>query len=132
MSESDPIIEFRPSGSTGRGAARSSSGPAPADSHAPLTAFNRQELSLILRLYGRMVAAGEWRDYAIDIGRDTACFSIFRRTSESPLYRIVKTPKLARKQGAYAVVATGGVILKRGADLARVLAVLDKPRLVDR
>lgn len=79
-----------------------------------------------------MVAAGEWRDYAIDIGRDTASFSVFRRTSESPLYRIVKTPKLARKQGAYAVVATGGVILKRGADLARVLAVLDKPRLVER
>ena len=91
----------------------------------PVT-FNRRELDQILRLYGAMVAAGEWRDYAIDHLRDRAVFSVFRRTSEVPLFQIVKVPKLARKQGAYAVVATGGVIQKRGHELARVLAVFDK------
>lgn len=91
-----------------------------------VTAFNRQELADILAVYGRMVAAGEWRDYALDMGRETACFSVFRRTSEVPLYRIEKTPKLARKQGAYSVIAASGLILKRGADLKRVLGVLDK------
>lgn len=133
MSESDPIIELRPAGSA-RAANRSGGGNSGSGTQesAAVTAFNRQELSLILRLYGRMVAAGEWRDYALDMGRDTASFSVFRRTSESPLYRIVKTPKLARRQGAYSVVAAGGLVLKRGADLARVLAALDKPRLVER
>ncbi|MCU0954250.1 MAG: DUF2794 domain-containing protein [Hyphomicrobium sp.] len=91
-----------------------------------MTAFNRQELSAIMAVYGRMVAAGEWRDYAIDLNRDKAVFSVFRRTTEYPLYRIEKTPRLARKQGAYSVVSTTGLILKRGHDLARVLAVLDK------
>lgn len=76
-----------------------------------------------------MVAAGEWRDYAIDFLRDQAVFSVFRRTSEAPLYRIEKTPRLARRQGAYSVVAAGGLILKRGPDLARVLAVLEKKTL---
>jgi hypothetical protein len=80
----------------------------------------------ILSLYGRMVAAGEWRDYAMDFGAHKAVFSVFRRTTEFPLYRIEKNPQLARKQGAYAVVAPNGLILKRGSDLARVLAVLDK------
>ncbi len=129
MSESDPIIEFRPSGPPVRVASAHQNG-ASHETAPPVTAFSRQELSLILRLYGRMVAAGEWRDYAIDFGRETASFAIFRRASECPVYRIVKTPKLARKQGAYAVVAAGGQILKRGADLARVLNALDKPRLV--
>jgi hypothetical protein len=97
-----------------------------------VTAFNRQELMDILAVYGRMVAAGEWRDYALDMGRDTACFSVFRRTSEVPLYRIEKTPKLARRQGAYAVIAASGLILKRGHDLKRVLGVLDSSlRLVE-
>lgn len=91
-------------------------------------AFDRRELDVILRLYGRMVAAGEWRDYAIDFRREEAVFSVYRRTSEMPLYRIVKAPKLARKQGAYSVVAPGGMILKRGPDLARVLAVLEPKR----
>lgn len=90
-------------------------------------AFNRQELMAILALYGRKVASGEWRDYAIDLTRDKAVFSVFRRTSEVPLYRIEKDPKLARKQGAYSVIATGGRILKRGHDLVRVIGVLDKP-----
>lgn len=89
--------------------------------------FDRGELRLILNLYGRKVAEGEWRDYAIDFLKDMAVFSVFRRTSEMPLYRIVKNPALARKQGAYSVTTTGGLILKRGQDLDRVLAVLDKP-----
>lgn len=88
--------------------------------------FDRRELTAILDMYGRKVADGEWRDYAIDILRDRAVFSIFRRTSEAPLYRIEKNPKLARRQGAYAVVAATGQVLKRGHDLSRVLRVLDK------
>lgn len=91
-------------------------------------AFDRRELDAILRLYGRKVAEGEWRDYAIDFLRDQAIFSIFRRTSEMPLYRIVKDPRLARRQGAYSVLAPGGMILKRGQDLERVLAVFEKKR----
>ena len=100
----------------------------------PVVSFNRRELDTILRLYGRMVADGEWRDYAIDLLKDRAVFSVFRRSSEMPLYRIEKDPKLARRQGAYSVVATGGMILKRGHDLAQVLRVLEKKkhlRLVD-
>src|SRR5262249_38054786 len=90
------------------------------------TGFNRRELQQILDLYGRRVAAGEWRDYAIDFERDKAVFSVFRRTSEVPLYRIEKCPKLARRQGAYSVVASTGLFLKRGNGLARVLSVLEK------
>jgi Protein of unknown function (DUF2794) len=93
---------------------------------AKSVSFNRGELSLILNLYGRFVAAGEWRDYAMDFGRDKATFSVFRRAAEQPLYRIVKNPELARKQGQYSVVAHGGLILKRGQDLAQVLHVLLK------
>lgn len=92
----------------------------------PVISFNRRELSEILNVYGRMVAAGEWRDYAIDTLRERAVFSVFRRASEMPIYRIEKTPKLARKQGAFSVVAAGGLILKRGHDLASVLRVFDK------
>ncbi|SKA21150.1 Protein of unknown function [Consotaella salsifontis] len=92
----------------------------------PLVSFDRRELSQILKVYGRMVAAGEWRDYAIDALKDRAVFSIFRRTSEMPLFRVVKDPKLARRQGAYSVVAAGGQILKRGHDLAVVLNVFDR------
>ena len=88
--------------------------------------FDRQEIREILALYGRKVAAGEWRDYAIDFGREKAVFSAFRRASEVPLYRIEKCPRLARKQGAYSVVTATGLILKRGTDLKRVLAVLEK------
>lgn len=100
---------------------QASSPPAP-----PIVTFDRHELGAILNLYGRKVAAGEWRDYAIDFGRQTAVFSIYRRASEVPLYRIEKDPRLARKQGVYAVIAAGGLIMKRGSDLARVIAVLDK------
>ncbi|MCB8819067.1 DUF2794 domain-containing protein [Microvirga rosea] len=89
--------------------------------------FDRRELQTILNLYGRKVAEGEWRDYAIDFLSDKAVFSVFRRTSEMPLYRIEKAPKLARKQGAYSVIVSSGLILKRGHELAAVLRVLDKP-----
>jgi hypothetical protein len=99
---------------------------APPHSAPPVVAFDRHELGVILGLYGRKVAAGEWRDYAIDFGRQVAVFSIYRRASEVPLYRIEKDPRLARKQGAYAVIAAGGLVMKRGEDLARVIAVLDK------
>ncbi len=88
--------------------------------------FNRQELSLILTLYGRMVAMGEWRDYGISSLRELAVFSVFRRTAEHPLYRIEKRPKLRARQGMYAVVAMDGQILRRGADLAQVLRVLER------
>ncbi len=90
----------------------------------PVT-FNRRELDQILGVYGMMVAAGEWRDYAIDHMRDHAIFSVYRRTSEVPLFRIVKAPKLRTRQGAYSVVAATGKILKRGHELARVLGVFD-------
>ncbi len=106
----------------------------PAPPTKPVVAFDRRELNTILRLYGRMVADGEWRDYAIDLLKDRAVFSVFRRSSEMPLFRIEKDPKLTRRQGAYSVVATGGMILKRGHDLAQVLRVLEKKkhlRLVD-
>ncbi len=89
--------------------------------------FDRHELRAILNLYGRKVAEGEWRDYAIDFLKDMAVFSVFRRTSEMPLYRIVKNPSLARRQGAYSVTTTGGLTMKRGHELERVLQVLDKP-----
>jgi hypothetical protein len=91
--------------------------------------FDRRELSQILKVYGRKVADGEWRDYAIDQLREEAVFSVFRRTSEIPLYQIVKQPKLARRQGAYALVAATGHILKRGHDLGNVLRVLEPRRL---
>ena len=89
-------------------------------------AFQRRELSIILGVYGRMVAAGEWRDYAIDALRDHAVFSIYRRTSEHPLYRIVKTPADARRQGAWQILAPGGAILKRGDELSNILAPVER------
>lgn len=88
--------------------------------------FNRQELSAILTVYGRMVAMGEWRDYGISTLRDVAVFCIFRRTAEHPLYRVEKRPKLRAKQQLYAVVGMDGQILRRGPDLAMVLRVFDK------
>ncbi len=132
MSDSEPIA-FRPrteqadSRSKPGGAAQSMSvisGSGMTGSAAQV-AFNRQELSAILDVYGRRVAAGDWRDYALDFDRERAVFSVFRRASEVPLYRIEKNPKLARKQGAYAVISATGHILKRGHDLKRVLAVLE-------
>jgi hypothetical protein len=95
----------------------------------PQIVFDRPELNRILTVYGRMVAAGEWRDYALDFLEEAAVFSIFRHASEMPLYRVEKRPKLRGKQGQYSVIATGGVILKRGHDLAQVLKVFDKKLL---
>jgi hypothetical protein len=97
----------------------------------PRISFDRGELAAILTLYGRKVAEGEWRDYAIDLNRDKAVFSVFRGTSETPLFRIEKDPKLSRRHGLYSVIAQGGMILRRGHDLTQVLRVLmRKPRLV--
>lgn len=89
-------------------------------------AFHRKELSLILSLYGRFVAAGEWRDYGISNLRDVAIFSVFRRTAETPLYRIEKRPKLRDKQGMYTVVGMDGQVMRRGQDLKTVLRVLER------
>lgn len=89
-------------------------------------AFDRHELSVILSLYGRMVAAGEWRDYGLSMLREVAVFSVFRRTAENPIYRIEKRPKLRNRQGMYAVISIDGQILKRGQDLRTVLRVLER------
>lgn len=97
--------------------------------HVPQITFDRPELNRILTVYGRMVAAGEWRDYALDFLDEVAVFSIFRHASEMPLYRVEKRPKLKAKQGQYSVIAAGGVILKRGHELAQVLKVFDKKLL---
>ncbi|MEO0751382.1 MAG: DUF2794 domain-containing protein [Pseudomonadota bacterium] len=99
--------------------------PFPSAQPAQVT-FHRTELSVILSLYGRMVAAGEWRDYGISHLRDVAVFSVFRRTAENPLYRIEKRPKLRGRQGQYAVIGIDGQILKRGHDLKTVLRVLER------
>jgi len=104
----------------------------PQPGHPPVTSFNRHELNTIFSVYGAKVAEGEWRDYSIDFLKDRAVFSVFRRSTEMPLYRIEKNPKLTKRQGAYSVVAMTGLILKRGHDLAKVLRVLDsKLRLVN-
>jgi len=87
--------------------------------------FDRRELRQLLGLYSTRVMTGEWRDYAIDFLKDKAVFSVFRRSSEMPIYRIEKNPKLARRQGAYTVISVTGLILKRGHELDRVLRVLD-------
>lgn len=98
----------------------------PFSADADRVVFDRTELGAILTVYGRFVAAGEWRDYAMSFLRDAAVFSVFRRATEHPLYRIEKRPSLRNAQGAYAVIAMDGRILKRGHDLAQVLKVFDK------
>lgn len=95
--------------------------------HNPLpVAFQRQELGLVLSLYGRFVAAGEWRDYAISNLKDVSIFSVFKRTAENPIYRIEKCPDLRHKQGQYCVKGIDGRVLRRGNDLAMVLRVLER------
>lgn len=129
MDKTDDIIPLRPWDS-GAQAGREDPSQRGAQKAAERVAFDRKELQTILGFYGTKVAEGEWRDYAMDFGCDKAVFSVFRRASEVPLYRIVKDPSLARKQGMYSVVAQGGLILKRGQDLATVLRVLAKvPKL---
>jgi hypothetical protein len=125
VSDFEPIVSFR--------ARAAGTPPESWDTSPPVkkTAFDRKELNIILNLYGSKVAEGEWRDYALDFDIDKATFSVYRRASEVPLYRIVKDMTLARRQGAYAVIAQGGLILRRGHDLAQVLRVLfGRPRLV--
>ena len=88
--------------------------------------FERDELQRILDLYGRMVAAGEWRDYAMDFGKDAASFSAYRRTAEHPQARIEKRPALRAKQGMWTLFGEGGQVLKRGHELAGVLFPLER------
>ena len=114
--------EIDPSQQHGAAPARSATAP-----HQ--VTFDRRELNRILDLYGRKVAAGEWRDYAIDFLKDRAVFSVFRRSSEVPLYRIEKTPKLERRQGAYSVISATGHIVRRGHELDRVLRAIDTSAL---
>ncbi|MGC8202998.1 DUF2794 domain-containing protein [Aliiroseovarius sp. PTFE2010] len=100
--------------------------PFPGQSVHERVAFDRRELGQIMGLYGRMVAAGEWRDYGMSFLKDAAIFSVFRRTAEHPIYRIEKRPKLRKMQGQYCVIGMDGQILKRGHDLATVLRVLER------
>jgi hypothetical protein len=123
MIDLEPIV-FRPAGD-----GLLQPGSATPSTRPPVISFNRRELNEILSVYGRWVAEGEWRDYAIDMMRDKAVFSIFRRTAEAPLYRIEKNPRLSRRQGAYSVIATTGLILKRGHELCRVLRIFDRTAL---
>lgn len=123
--ESDPSETRGGEGSTGFPVAPF---PGPGAAAGRVT-FSRPELNRILGLYGRKVAAGEWRDYAIDFHKDRAVFSVFRRTAEVALYRIEKTPKLARRQGAWRVVSATGLIVKVGHELDRVLRELDRVSL---
>lgn len=103
--------------------------PLPAARMPVQVGFDRAELTRILDLYGRMVAAGHWRDYAMDMGRDAAVFSAFRRSAERPEFRIEKRPVLRNRQGMWALVGESGAVLKRGHDLAAVLAPVER-RLV--
>jgi hypothetical protein len=107
------------------GEARGASPPSQASAASRVT-FDRRELDRLLGLYGRKVAAGEWRDYAIDFLRDRAVFSVFRRSCEVPIYRIEKNPRLARRQGAYSIIAAGGTVVRRGHELDRVLRAIDR------
>ena len=106
-----------------------SSQSSPAAPKGGVVFFERRELDRLLRLYGRMVAAGEWRDYAIDGLSDRAIFSVFRHASEQPAYHIEKRPSLSQRQGAWSVTGQGGLILKRGHDLEPVLRLFEKGRL---
>jgi hypothetical protein len=107
--------------------------PFPSRPVATQVGFDRAELSRILDLYGRMVAAGHWRDYAIDLGTEAAVFGCFRRASERPEFRIEKRPALRNRQGMWALVGEGGTIVKRGHELGPVLAPVERRlmKLVD-
>jgi len=123
--------EIDPSQSLGSGSAvRSAATAPPSQPTSSQVTFSRRELNRILDLYGRKVAAGEWRDYAIDFLKDRAVFSVFRRSAEVPLYRIEKNPKLARRQGVYSVISATGLIVRRGHELDRVLRAIEPLALV--
>jgi Protein of unknown function (DUF2794) len=105
--------------------------PARRQQPAAIVSFERRELDQILRIYGFKVADGEWRDYAIDMLKDRAVFSVFRRAAEIPMFLIEKRPKMARKQGAYSVISASGHVLKRGHELSKVLTFFERrPKLV--
>ena len=122
LSDTEPIVPLRRWRS---GATAETEYARPADNALQIS-FDRRELNIILSVYGSKVALGEWRDYALNFGRERAEFCVFKRTSEMPLYRIEKRPRLKDRQGQYAVVAAGGQILKRGHDLPTVLRVLER------
>jgi hypothetical protein len=103
--------------------------PAGAGRAAGQVAFDRAELTRILDLYGRMVAAGHWKDYALDFGHEAAIFSVFRRAAERPEFRIEKRPALRNRQGMWALVGEHGTVLKRGAELGPVLAPVERKLL---
>lgn len=124
----EPIELFRGERPSPRNAETGDSAAGTRERHEQVM-FDRRELSTILSVYGRNVAVGDWRDYAIGAGKDFAIFAVFRRTSEMPLYRIEKRPKLRHRQGLYAVVGAAGQVLKRGHDLAQVLRVLEPKRV---
>ena len=133
MSQGDGLDERTPRGGTVAAfpGPRRDSGDAGFEARPPVVSFDRHELRAIFDVYGRQVAEGAWRDYALDFLPEKAVFSIYRRASEVPLFRVEKDPALARRQGAYAVVAATGLIVKRGPDLARVLQAIDRrPKLV--
>ena len=121
----EPIVLLRADGPVARnvswGGQAQTNGPASGQ-----VRFDRAELNRILSVYGRMVAAGEWRDYAIDFLEHRAVFSIYRRTSEMPLYRVEKDLRLRARQGQYSVIDAAGHVLKRGHELAQVLRVLER------
>ena len=103
------------------------------DSSGPLAAkgpvfFERRELDQLLRVYGRLVAAGDWRDYSLAGGADVAEFAVYVRSGDAPLYRVEKRPALQTRQGQWAVIGQGGQVLKRGRDLSQVLRVFDARR----
>lgn len=108
--------------------------PFPQHRQSGQTGFERQELSRIMDLYGRMVSAGHWRDYAIDFGKDVAVFCAFRRSAERPEYRIEKRPGLRHRQGMWALIGEAGAVLKRGQELAGVLAPVERKlvRLIEK
>ena len=125
MSEADPqqsaqLLDFLNPGGAGTGASGSHQ-----PRQRPFVGFDRRELNTILSLYGRKVASGEWRDYAMDFLKDRALFSIYKRASERPLYVIEKNPRLRNRQGQYMVTSEGGRVLKRGHELDNVLRVLE-------
>jgi hypothetical protein len=95
-------------------------------SSSPQIGFTRAELGRIIDLYGRMVAAGQWKDYALEFGKDHAAFWAFRRSAERPEYKIEKRPSLHNKQGMYALVNEAGMVLRRGQELGPVLAPIER------
>ena len=95
-------------------------------SSSPQIGFTRAELMQIINLYGRMVAAGQWRDYALEFGRDHAAFWAFRRTAENPEYKIEKRPELRGRQGMWALIGEAGQVLRRGHELGPILAPIER------